>query len=73
MQITLSAIKHMIRTGAAIDVTNDKTIKRRPPNTTILFYSAGVSGLNGIVLMDNVTGKLYAVAGRGGNLLTLAA
>jgi hypothetical protein len=73
MQVTLSVIKHMIRTGAAIDVTNDDTIKRRPPNSTILFYSAGVSGLNGIVLMDNVTGKLYAVAGRSGNLLILAA
>jgi hypothetical protein len=73
MQITLSAIKHLIRTGAAIDVTNDKTITRRPPNSTIVFYSSGVSGLNGIVLMDNVTGKLYAVAGRVNNLLTLAA
>lgn len=73
MQVNLSVIKHLIRTGAAIDVTNDTTIKRRPPNSTILFYSSGVSGLNGIVLMDNVTGKLYAVAGRGGNLLILAA
>lgn len=73
MQITLSAIKHMIRTGAAIDVTNDNTITRRPLNSTIIFYSSGINGLNGIVLQDNVTGKLYAVAGRVSNLFTLAA
>lgn len=73
MQVTLSVIKRLIATGAAIDVTNDKTIKRRPSNSTIVFYSAGVNGLNGIVLRDNATGQLYAVAGRGGNLLILAA
>jgi hypothetical protein len=73
MQITLSAIKHLIRTGAAIDVTGDKTITRRPPNSTIVFYSAGINGLNGVVIMDNVTGKLYAVAGRCHPLHALAA
>lgn len=72
MKITLSAIKHMIETGAAIDWTHAE-ITRRPPNSTIIFHSFGSSGLNGIVLMDNVTGKLYAVAGRVSNLLILAA
>lgn len=73
MQVTLSVIKHLIRTGAAVDVTNDNTIKRRPPNSTIVFYSAGINGLNGVVIMDNVNGHLYAVAGRVSNLFTLAA
>lgn len=73
MQITLSAIKHLIRTGAAIDVTNDKTLKRRPINSTVIFYSSGMNGLNGIVMRDNVTGQLYAVAGRVSNLFILAA
>jgi hypothetical protein len=73
MQITLSAIKHLIRTGAAIDVTNDKTLKRRPINSTVIFYSSGINGLNGIVMRDNVTGQLYAVAGRVSNLFILAA
>jgi hypothetical protein len=73
MQITLSAIKHMIRTGAAIDVTNDKTITRRPYNSTIVFYSTGINGLNGIVLRNDENGQLYAVAGRVSNLFTLAA
>lgn len=73
MQVTLSVIKHLIRTGAAIDVTSAETIKRRPPNSTIVFYSTGINGLNGIVLMDNVNGQLYAVAGRVSNLFILAA
>ena len=71
MKVNLSAIKHMIKTGAAIDWTNAE-IDRRPLNSTIIFHSFGASGLNGLVLMDNVTGKLYAVAGRVTNLFILA-
>ena len=73
MQVSLSVIKHLIRTGAAVDVTNDNTITRRPVNSTIVFYSSGINGLNGLVLRDNVNGQLYAVAGRVSNLFTLAA
>ena len=73
MQVSLSVIKHLIRTGAAFDVTNDDTITRRPVNSTIVFYSSGINGLNGLVLRDNVNGQLYAVAGRVSNLFTLAA
>ena len=73
MQVTLSVIKHLIKTGAAVDITNKEDIERRPPNSTIVFYSAGINGLNGIVLMDNVNGQLYAVAGRVSNLFILAA
>lgn len=73
MQITLSVIKHLIRTGAAIDVTNDSTLTHRPYNSTTIFYSSGINGLNGIVMRDNVTGQLYAVAGRVRNLFILAA
>ncbi len=72
MQVSLSVIKHLIRTGAAVDVTN-ADIVGRPSNSTIVFYSSGINGLNGVVLMDNVTGKLYAVAGRVSNLFILAA
>lgn len=73
MQVNLSVIKHLIRTGAAVDITNDKTITRRPANSTIVFYSSGVNGLNGIVMRDNANGQLYAVAGRVSNLFILAA
>jgi hypothetical protein len=73
MQVTLSVIKHLIKTGAAVDITNKENVNRRPPNSTIVFYSTGINGLNGIVLMDNVNGQLYAVAGRVSNLFILAA
>ena len=73
MQVNLSVIKHLIRTGAAVDVTNDKSITRRPPSTTIIFYSRGINGLNGLVMRDDTSGQLYAVAGRVSNLFILAA
>jgi hypothetical protein len=73
MQVTLSVIKHLIKTGAAVDITNKEGVNRRPLNSTIVFYSTGINGINGIVLMDNVNGQLYAVAGRVSNLFILAA
>jgi hypothetical protein len=73
MQVTLAVIKHLIRTGAAVDITNADGITRRPYNSTIVFYSTGINGLNGIVLRNDETGQLYAVAGRVSNLFTLAA
>ena len=73
MQVALSVIKRMIAPGAAIDVTNADGITRRPLNSTIVFYSSGINGLNGLVLRDNANGQLYAVAGRVSNLFILAA
>lgn len=71
MQISLSVIKHLIRTGAAVDWTTADGV-RRPYSSTTIFYSIGASGLNGIVIRDDVTGTLYAVAGRATNLFILA-
>lgn len=73
MQVSLSVIKHMIRNGLAVDITYHDGVTRRPVNSTIIFYSAGINGLNGVVLRDNATGQLYAVAGRVRNLFILAA
>ena len=72
MKVNLSIIKHMIKTGAAIDVTNEN-IRRRPPRSTVIFYSTGANGLNGVVIRDDITGDIYAVAGRVSNLFILAA
>lgn len=71
MKITLSAIKHMIETGAAVDWTR-ADITRRPFNSTIIFHSIGTNGLNGLVIRDDSNGALYAVAGRCSNLFILA-
>ena len=71
MKVTLSTIKRLIDTGAAIDVTNGEIDFQRAWCTTV-FYSVGVNGLNGIVLRDDINGQLYAVAGRVSNLFILA-
>ena len=73
MEVKLSVIKHLIQTGTAADVTHINGITRRPLNSTVIFYSSGVNGLNGIVIRDNTSGQLYAVAGRVSNLFILAA
>ena len=71
MQVNQSVIKHLIKTGVAIDVSREN-IRRRPYNTTIVFYSAGVNGLNGILLRNDENGQLYAVIGRCNALTILA-
>ena len=71
MKVTLSVIKHMVKTGAAVDVTNAH-IERRPFNSTIIFHSFGTCGLNGLVLRNDETGELFAVVGRVTNLFILA-
>ena len=73
MKVTLKAIKRLVETGCAIDITNCENIKRRPFNSTIIFHSFGQCGLNGLVIRDDETGQLYAVIGRVSNLFILAA
>lgn len=72
MLVSLKAIKRLIDTGCAIDITNNDGISARPLNSTIVFHSIGRNGLNGIVLRDNTNGRLYAVVGRVSNLFILA-
>lgn len=71
MEIKLAAIKRMIETGAARDASRAE-ITHRPKLSTVVFYSVGRNGLSGIVLRDNSTGELLAVAGRCSNLFLLA-
>ena len=71
MKVNLSVIKHLIKTGAAVDVTT-ADISRRPFNSTVILHSIGTSGLNGLVLRDDETGTLHAVAARCTNLFILA-
>ena len=72
MKVSLATIKHLIKTGAAIDWTHAE-LTARQFRSTVIFYSSGNSGLNGLVLMDDENGQLYAVAGRVSNLFILAA
>ena len=73
MKLKLSAIKRLVATECAIDITFHEGIKRRPINSTIIFYSCNsYDQLNGLVIRDNATGILYAVIGRVPNLHILA-
>ena len=63
MEIKLKAITHMIETGCAEDISYNDGFTR-PLNSTVIFYSCGVNGVNGVILRDDATGKLYAVRGR---------
>ena len=41
MQVKLSVIKHLIKTGVAADITHITGITRRPVSSTVVFYSSG--------------------------------
>lgn len=73
MTIKISAIKQLVKTGCARDVSTDRTITGRPFNSTIVFDSVNQYGqLSGLVLRNNETGELLAVIGRTSNLFLLA-
>ena len=71
MKVSQAAIKRLVQTGAAIDVTN-ADINCRPFNSTVIFHSTGKYGLNGIVIRLDDTGVLWAVTARSTNLFILA-
>lgn len=72
MKTTQKELKRMVENGTVIDVTNaDKdTINNISHGRTVLAYSAGVYGVNG-VLVKAWNDQLYAVIGRTTNLLLL--
>ena len=71
MKITLSEIKRMIETGAAVDRTHAPD-QWRPLWRTFIAYSLSENGrLDGVVIRDDYTGIIYAVAGRCENLFLL--
>lgn len=73
MTVKISAIKRMVETGCAVDISNAPGIKRRPYNSTVIFDAVNRYGqLSGLVIRDDETGQLYAVIGRTNNLSVLA-
>jgi hypothetical protein len=69
MKVTQKAIKRLIETGAAVDVSKWENY-RRDPMSTVLYYSVGESGINAaaLVLWD---GTIHAVVGRVNNLFIM--
>lgn len=68
-KLTQKEIRAMIRNGAAEDCTNaPRELAYELNHLNKVAYSAGVYGINGGVVHDPKTGKLYAIVGRCTNL-----
>ena len=69
MRVTLSTIKRLTETGAAVDVSHVENYKR-DHGATLLFYSTGANGVNGaaLVLWD---GSIQAITCRCSNLFIM--
>ena len=61
---TQKQLKALVRTGAAIDVTEANDRNAIPENYKKIGYSAGVYGCNGQLLKGLESGKLYAITAR---------
>lgn len=65
-QTTQKEIKNLIKFGAAIELTDTKTIPAGRVSTVALSF--GLYGMNGALLKDDETGQLYAIPRRDGIL-----
>lgn len=61
---TQKQLRALVRTGAAVDVTNASERNAIPENYTQIGYSAGVYGCNGQLFRGLDSGKLYAITAR---------
>lgn len=61
---TQRQLKELVKTGAAVDVTNAGERGAIPENYRQIGYSRGVYGCNGMLLQGRDTGTLYAVTAR---------
>ena len=66
-KVTQKAIKSMIQTGAAVDITGASYPAIMEPFEKVA-YSAGLYGINGGVLQGLSSGILYAITARNANL-----
>lgn len=62
---TQKQLKELVKSGAAVDVTNAmSTAEAVPEDYKKIGYSLGVYGKNGLLLQGCESGKLYAVTAR---------
>lgn len=66
---TQKELKTLIRTGAAVDITNHgtaeyKALIENEKDLDKLGYSSGIYGINGGLLQGQKTGTLYAITAR---------
>ena len=67
MKTTLREIRAFVKDGRAVDITTAPEADI-PTCKTCIAYSVGTYGVNGCVVRDTNTGKLYAVTARTTNL-----
>jgi len=58
---TQKQLKHLVESGAAIDVTNAREQSAIPESYTQIGYAAGMYGCSGMLFKGRTTNKLYAV------------
>jgi len=66
---TQKELKNLVRTGAAVDITNHgtaeyKALINKEKDLEKLGYSSGIYGINGGLLQGQETGTLYAITAR---------
>lgn len=62
-KFTQKQLRELVRTGAAINVSNASTKKEIPECYNQIGYASGLYGCNGMLLQGE-SGKLYAVTSR---------
>lgn len=63
-RFTQRQLKNLVRTGAAVDVTNAHERRAIPEPYAQVGFSSGVYGCNGQLFKGLETGKLYAITAR---------
>lgn len=63
-KFTQKQLKELVKSGAAVDVTNAGERGAIPENYRQIGYSRGVYGCNGMLLQGCESGTLYAVTAR---------
>ena len=68
-KITLSAIKQLIKSGAAIDIDEIKGKKPAHGDLEKIGVSFGTLGMNGALFLHRKTRKMYAIKARNSTLM----
>lgn len=70
---TLKTLRELVRLGAAEDYTNapEADVMALWRRGEKVGYSAGIYGINGGLIRNIDTGKLYAIIGRNANLFRI--
>lgn len=63
-----SEIKRLVEMGAAVDITAEEGTLEKYRRLDPLAVSLGQYGMNGGLLKDHASGKLYAITARNSNL-----